>query len=74
MSSYSSTELENKLPSNELISFLQKENLIKWEFVEWIEKSVGECIIKGCWFKYNFEATGVKFGGEIVEVYDIKNS
>jgi hypothetical protein len=44
-----------------------------WEFHEWIEKAVGECVLIG--YEKDgtkLEATGIMGGGEIVEVKDPK--
>lgn len=55
-------------------AYLEKvtEDMIKevhWEFDEWIEKAVGECLLKGIDdFSNTYIAEGIYFGGEIVEV------
>jgi len=57
----------------EHIQYLSDIGIITWEFVDWVEKATNEAQIKGADNKgNNFEATGIMGGGEIVEVYDIK--
>tara|TARA_R110000787_G_scaffold229259_4_gene336824 strand:+ start:2018 stop:2182 length:165 start_codon:yes stop_codon:yes gene_type:complete len=52
---------------------MKYKNKVTWEFVGWVEKATNEANIQGLDNNGNeFEATGVMGGGEIVEVYDIK--